>query len=83
MFEALNFSYERICHVVHIDLNMKKISAKRVLNCLNVDQKRARVQASRWIWARFETTDETWVYCYDLEIEQQSIKWRILFHQGL
>lgn len=56
---------------------------------MNVDQKRARVEASRSICARFEndvdflnrivTMDETWVHFYDPETKQQSMEWR---HSG-
>ena len=83
--EALNISYERVHHIVHVNLDMRKIAAK----CLNVDQKRARVEASRSICARFEndvdflnrivTMDETWVHFYDPETKQQSMEWR---HSG-
>ena len=31
--EALNISYERVHHIVHVNLDMKKIAAK----CLNVE----------------------------------------------
>ena len=56
---------------------------------MNVDQKCARVEASRSICARFEndvdflnlivTMDETWVLFYDPETKQQSMEWR---HSG-
>lgn len=39
--DALNISYEHIHRIVHIDLDKRKISAKRTLKCLNVDQKHA------------------------------------------
>lgn len=87
--EALNISYERVHHIVHVNLDMRKIAAKWIPKCLNVDQKRARVEASRSICARFEndvdflnrivTMDETWVHFYDPETKQQSMEWR---HSG-
>lgn len=87
--ETLKISYERVHHIVHVDLDMKKISAKWIPKCLNADQKRARVEASRSICARFEedpdflsrvvTMDETWVHFYDPETKQQSMEWK---HRG-
>ena len=47
--EALNISYERVHHIVHVNLDMRKFAAKWIPKCLNVDQKRARVEASRSI----------------------------------
>lgn len=46
----MNISYERIQHKANIDLDISKISGK----CLNSDHKRARVEAPRSIYARFE-----------------------------
>ena len=68
---------------------MRIIAAKWIPKCLNVDQKRARVEASRSICARFEndvdflnrivTMDETWIRFYDPDTKQQSMEWR---HSG-
>lgn len=46
---ALNTSDERIQHTVHSDLDMEK---NWILKCLNVDQKREKVEADL-ICARF------------------------------
>ena len=43
--EALNISSERVHHIIHTDLDMKKISAKWIPKCLNADQKRVRMKA--------------------------------------
>ena len=71
---------------------MRKLSAKWVLKCLNTDQKRLRCQSS-WATfgifggaikmisyrARLVTMDETWLYYYEPETNQQSMEWR---HSG-
>lgn len=54
IFEALNITYERVRHIVYIDLDMGKISAVWISKCLNVDRKYVRVETSRSICARFE-----------------------------
>lgn len=36
--EALNISYERVYPIIHVDFNMKIISAKRIPKRLNVAQ---------------------------------------------
>ena len=59
--------------------------------CLNADQRRQRCQSSEQTLELFRrdpndfllrlvTTDETWLYHYDLETKQQSMEWR---HSGL
>jgi len=64
--------------------------AKWVPKCLNADQKRQRCQSSEQLLelfrrdpndfqSRLVTTDETWLYHYDPETEQQSMEWR---HSG-
>ena len=69
---------------------MRKLSAKWVPKCLNVDQKRQRWQSSEQVLgvfrrypndflSRFVTTDETWLYDYDPETKQQLMEWR---HSG-
>lgn len=87
--ETLKISCERVHHIIHADLDMKKISAKWIPKCLNADQKRARVKSSRSLCALFDkdpdflnrviTMDETWLYFYDPETKQQSMEWR---HSG-
>jgi len=44
--EQLGISRERVESIIHEDLDMRKLSAKWVLKCLNVDQKRQRCQSS-------------------------------------
>ena len=88
--EALNISYERVFHIVHHDLDMRKLSAKWIPRSLNADQKRFRLTTSKEICRRFEadsstfldrlvTMDETWVHHYDPETKEQSKEWK---HSG-
>jgi len=69
---------------------MRKLSAKWIPKCLNVDQKLQRCQSSEQILelfrrdpndflSRLVTMDETWLYHYDPETKQQSMEWR---HSG-
>jgi len=44
--EQLGISRERVGSIIHEDLNMRKLYAKWVPKCLNVDQKRQRCQSS-------------------------------------
>ena len=84
--QSLKISQERILHIIHKELEMRKLSAKWVPKCLNSDQKRKRVETSKKILAHFDenhdfshrllTVDETWLYHYDPETKQQSMEWR-------
>ena len=70
---------------------MRKVSAKRIPECLKADQKRQSCKSSKQILdffvrrdpndflSRLVTMDETWLYHYDPETKQQSMKWR---HRG-
>jgi len=44
--EQLGISHERVGSIIHEDLDMRKLSAKWVPKCLNVDKKRQRYQSS-------------------------------------
>ena len=88
--QQLRISHERVGSIIHEDLDMRKLSAKWALKCLNADQKRQRRQSSEQVldffWrdpndgmSRLVTLDETWLYHYDSETKQQSVEWR---HSG-
>jgi len=88
--EQLCISRERVGSIIHEDLDMRKLSAKWVPKCLNVDQKRQRCQSSEqlleffrrdpdFFLSRLVTMDETWLYHYDPETKQQSLEWQ---HSG-
>jgi len=87
--EQLDVSRERVGSIIHEE-DMRKLSAKWVPKCLNTDQKRQQCQSSEQILAIFRghpndrlsrlvTMDETWLYHYDPETKQSSMKWR---HSG-
>jgi len=74
--EQLGISREWVGSIIHEDLDMRKLSAKWVPKCLNVDQKRQRCQSSEQLLEFFRrdpndflsqlvTMDETWLYHYD------------------
>jgi len=88
--EQLGISRERVGSIIHEDLNMRKLSAKWVLKCLNADQKCQRCQLSEQLLEFFRhdpndflfrlvTMDDTWLYHYDPETKQQSMEW---WHSG-
>jgi len=88
--EQLGISHELVGSIILEDLDMRKLSAKRVPKCLNADQKRQWCQLSEQILEFFRrdpndfllrlvTMDETWLYHYGPETKQQSVVWR---HSG-
>jgi len=85
--EQLGISRERVGSIIHEDLDKRKLSAKWVLKCLNADQRHQRCQSSEQILELFRRypndflprlliMDETWLYHYDSETKQQTMKWR-------
>ena len=87
--EQLDISRERVGSTILDDLDMRKLSVKRVRKCLNTDQKHQRCH---WCDHNLEffrrnpknlsqlvTIEETWLYQYDPETKQQSMEWR---HSG-
>jgi len=85
--EQVDNSHERVGSIIHEDLDMRKLSAKWVPKCLNADQKCQRCQSSAQnleffrrepndFLSRLVTMYETWLYHYDPETKQQSMKWR-------
>ena len=88
--EQLGISRERVGSIIHEDLYMRKLFVKRVPKCLNADQKFQRYLLSEqhleffrrdpnYFLSRLVTMDETWLYHYDPETKQQSMKWQ---HSG-
>ena len=84
--EAMNMSKERVCHVLHEDLGMRKLSARWVPRLLTLDQKRVRMNVSNALlaqfrrqksefWRRLITVDETWIHHYTPETKMQSKQW--------
>ena len=88
--EQWGISRERVGPINHEDLYMRKLSVKWVSKCMNAYQRRQRSQLSEQILeffrrdpndflSRLVTMDETWLYQYDPETEQQSVEW---WHSG-
>ena len=80
--EQLGISRERVDSIIHEDLDMRELSAKWVLKCLNADQNRQRCQSPEQVLeffrrepndflSRLVTMDETWLYHYDPETKQE------------
>ncbi|XP_076048668.1 uncharacterized protein LOC143029705 [Oratosquilla oratoria] len=76
--ETLGISHERVGHIIHNILDMRKLSTKWVPKCLNADQKRIRVTSKPVgmtdFMAHLVTMDETWLH-YDPLTKQQSMEW--------
>ena len=51
--EQLGISHEWVGSIIHEDLDMRKLSTKWVLKCLNADQKRQWYLSSEQIWNFF------------------------------
>jgi len=79
--EQLGISRERLGSIIHEDLDIQKLSAKWVPQCLNADEKRQRCQSSDHhleffrrdpndFLSRLVTMEETWSYHYDPETKQ-------------
>ena len=84
--EALKISKERVGHIVHEYLGMRKLCAKWVPRELTIDQKQQRVDDSEQCLAlfnrnkseflrRYVTMDETWLHHYTPESNRQSASW--------
>ena len=63
------------------------VSARWVLRMLTEDQRRGRLDISRYLLSRYEddpeefvdrvvTQEETWVHHFDLESKKQSVQWK-------
>jgi len=84
--ESVNISTERVFHVLHEILCMRKLSARWVPRLLSVDNKRDRLNISTTclallqrnrtdFFSRYVTVDETWIHCYTPETKEQSKQW--------
>lgn len=84
--EALKISKERVGHIIHEYLDMRKLCAKWVPRNLTFDQKQQRIDDSEAclevilrnktdFFRRYVTMDETWLHHYTPELNRQSAKW--------
>jgi len=81
---------EQVGSIINEDTDMRKLSARWVLKCLNMDQKHQQCQLPEQLLeffrcdpnnflSRLVAMDETWLYHYDLETKRQSME---LQHSG-
>jgi histone-lysine N-methyltransferase SETMAR len=80
--ETLGISKERVGYILHKELDMKKLCARRVPLLLTVDQIPTRMKSSEQCLERFNrnkthvrrfiTMDGTWIHHYTAEFKQQS-----------
>jgi len=79
--EQLGISCEWVGSIIHEDLDIRELSAKWTPKYLNVDRERQWCQSSEQLGEFFQcdpndflsllvTTDESWLYHYDLETKQ-------------
>ncbi|XP_039302537.1 uncharacterized protein LOC120357081 [Solenopsis invicta] len=84
--ETVSISKDRVGHILHEILGMKKLSARWVPHLLTPDNKRNRETTSeqcltlfkrnpKEFLRRFVTVDETWIHWYTPETKEQSKQW--------
>lgn len=84
--ETVGISEERVRHILHEELGMRKLCARWVPHLLNADHKQTRCRLSQQclqlfeknpkdFLRRFVTMDETWVHLFTPESKQQSKQW--------
>jgi len=84
--ETIGISKERVRHILHEELDMKKFCTRWVPRLLTADQKRTRMKISEQCLERFNknktdfvrrfiTVDETWILHYTPESKQRSKQW--------
>jgi hypothetical protein len=84
--EIVGISFEWVQNILHEYLGMTKLSARWVPRWLTVDNKRNRMATSKHCFdlyhcnrkeflRRFITVDETWIYHYTPEMNEQSKQW--------
>ncbi|XP_012564110.2 histone-lysine N-methyltransferase SETMAR-like [Hydra vulgaris] len=83
---TLKISKERVGHIIHEYLDMRKLCAKWVPRELTIDQKQQRIDDSEQclellhrnrtdFFCRYITMDETWLHHHTLESNRQSAEW--------
>jgi len=84
--ETVSMSKDRVGHVLHEILGIRKLSARWVPRLLTPDNKRNRETTSELCLSlfkrnpkeflrRFVTVDETWIHWYTPETKEQSKQW--------
>ena len=83
----VGISFGAVQSILNDILGMSKVSARWVPRMLTKDQKRSRLDISRYLLSHYEddpeefmdqvvTQDETWVHHFDLESKKQSMQWK-------
>ncbi|XP_025269033.1 protein GVQW3-like [Camponotus floridanus] len=86
--EMVGISEERIFHILHEILGMRKLTSRWVPRLLTVENKHVRMTISkqcldlfkrnpREFFRRYVTVDETWIHHYTPETKQQSKQWTL------
>ncbi|XP_047139010.1 histone-lysine N-methyltransferase SETMAR-like [Hydra vulgaris] len=84
--DTLKLSKERVGHIIHEYLDMRKLCAKWVPRELTIDQKQQRIDDFEQylellnrnrtdFFCRYLTIDETWLHHHTLESNRQSAEW--------
>ena len=84
--DIVKISSERVHHIIHEYLDMRKLCAKWVPRELTIHQKQQRVDDSERclellnrnrseFWRRYVTMDETWLHHFTPESNRQSAEW--------
>lgn len=82
----LDISIGSVHTILHDHLHMSRVCARWIPRLLTPEQKRNRVEVcEHWMscvrkkgaawWKSIITADESWIYCYDPEMKQQSTQW--------
>ncbi|XP_070854673.1 protein GVQW3-like [Drosophila suzukii] len=84
--ETVGISKDRVAHILHEILGMRKLPARWMPRLLTPDNKRSREITSKQCLTlfkrnpkeflrRFVTVDETWIYWYTPQSKEQSKQW--------
>ncbi len=80
--ESIGVSIERVSHILHEELGLKKICKKWIPHVLNEENKLKRVEYSKIIletlnkgYENIITGDETWIHCYTLPSKEDNKVW--------
>lgn len=80
--DETGISHERIVHILHNELELKKVCAKWVPHKLSADQKEKRVEISKQLLEVLEkgynniiTGDETWMYFFTVSNKESNKVW--------
>lgn len=84
--DTIGISDERVLHILHVELHMRKLFRKLVSHSLTIQQKLNRKQICQRnlelfkvnttdFFRRFITMGETWIYHHDPKLKQEQLQW--------